>query len=204
MMMHRQRMTLADHPTNSPRGDIGVKALVRLQIMDRPYDSYATGTHQHEQQHPRSGPQPTDDTVGVLDDSVEEVQVKKTLAAAQQHAPEVPPRRTPIDVRVDRQLGIERIEIRALCEARWERVNMHTCILAHGRVCRFIDVTLHFGTQQGNCRLGVIATRDDDVGVFPRWGDERLMHRPHGSQVLSADRHDIAATFLGVAQDAPQ
>jgi hypothetical protein len=92
MVMHRQCMTLTNDPTDGPRGDVRVKALVRLQIMDRPYDSYATESHQHEQKHPRSGPHPTDDSVGMLDDGIEKVQVKQTLSATQQHPPEGAPR----------------------------------------------------------------------------------------------------------------
>ena len=75
MMMHRQCMTLTNDPTDGLRGDVRVKALVRLQIMDRPHDTYTARTHQHEQQYPRRRPHPTDESVGMLDDGIEKVQM---------------------------------------------------------------------------------------------------------------------------------
>ena len=71
-------------------------------------------------------------------------------------------------------------------------------------MCRCIDVALYFGTQKSYCWLSVFAAGDDDVGVFTRRGDKRLMHRPYGCQVLCTDRYNITTSFLGVAQDAPE
>jgi hypothetical protein len=61
----------------------------------------------------------------VLDEGVKEVQVKKPLATTEHHAPDGATRRTTVDTVCSGDFCIQGIEVRALGEAWWERIDIH-------------------------------------------------------------------------------